>query len=272
MHTWMTMIDTWANSLRAQAQSPETIRRRREQLTRLAREHADRDPLSLTLTDLTNWLGSHTWAPETMRQNRASIRSFYTWAHATGQTDTNPAAQLPAVKAPAPKKRAAPIETVTAALRTADARSHLMLILSASQGLRRAEVAAIHADDIIRTSAGWVLIVHGKGSKQREIPLPKILAAKMLKAANGGFVFPGQDNGHLSPRWVGTLVREALGRKATMHQLRHLCANELHATTGDLILVQEMLGHSSVATTQRYVSRPSTELRAALATQFDNLS
>ena len=50
-----------------------------------------------------------------------------------------------------------------------------------------------------------------------------------------------------------------------MHQLRHLCATEVHEQTHDLRLVQTLLGHASLATTQRYVKVDDTKIREAIS-------
>ena len=71
-----------------------------------------------------------------------------------------------------------------------------------------------------------------------------------------GYAFPGADDGHLSPRWVGKIVAELLPGTATMHQLRHRFATRAYAVDRDVLTVQQLLGHASPATTQRYVVVP----------------
>jgi site-specific recombinase XerD len=119
---------------------------------------------------------------------------------------------------------------------------------------------------MIREDSGWSLIVHGKGLRDRVVPIPEDLA-QILRAAPPGYLFPGLSNGHLSAHWVGTLVSRALADGTTMHQLRHLCATEIHNQTHDLRLVQTLLGHTSVATTQRYVAVDDTKIREAVSTR-----
>ncbi|WP_300343331.1 tyrosine-type recombinase/integrase [Nesterenkonia sp.] len=152
----------------------------------------------------------------------------------------------------------------TAVQRADNPQVALMIRLANELGMRRAEVAQVHPkNDLVRDLAGWSLIVHGKGSRNRVLPLPDDLA-EILRAAPDGYLFPGP-NGHLSPHWVGTLVARALGDGTTMHQLRHLCATEIHEQTRDLRLVQNMLGHASLATTQRYVAVDDSKVREAIS-------
>lgn len=140
-----------------------------------------------------------------------------------------------------------------------------MLRLANEPGMRRGEVAQVHpAHDLLHDTAGWSLIVHGKGLRERVLPLPGELAA-LLQEAGDGYLFPSPTGGHLTAHWVGSLVSRALGEGTTMHQLRHLCATELHNDTHDVRLVQVALGHASLATTQRYLSVDRRLMRSAIA-------
>ena len=96
------------------------------------------------------------------------------------------------------------------------------------------------------------------------MPLEDSLAAAVRFACAGGWAFPGQDSGHLSPPWVGKLAGRLLPAGWTLHTLRHRFASRAYAGTGDLIAVQQLLGHASVATTQRYVQPPQDSLRRAV--------
>ncbi|MEV7972874.1 site-specific integrase [Cellulomonas sp. NPDC089187] len=176
----------------------------------------------------------------------------------------NVADQLPVIPPALPRPKPAAPELVAFALRDPDKRVRLMVRLGNDVGLRRGEVAAGHSDDLFQDLDGWSLRVHGKGSREGTVPLPDDLA-RALRALGPGYFFPGRDNGHLSARWVGKLVKRALGGEATMHQLRHLCATQLHQDTKDLRMVQELLRHASLTTTQRYVAVPNGALRAAVS-------
>jgi integrase/recombinase XerC len=139
-------------------------------------------------------------------------------------------------------------------------REQLMLRLAAEMGLRRAEVAVIHSRDIFEDMGGHSLTVHGKGGKERDVPLPPGLASQ-IRAEGTGYLFPGDDAGHLSPRWVGKLVTLLLPDELTMHTLRHRFATRAYAVDKDVFVVQELLGHASPATTRRYVLVPRDGLR-----------
>ncbi|WP_435277917.1 tyrosine-type recombinase/integrase [Rhodococcus yananensis] len=130
--------------------------------------------------------------------------------------------------------------------------------------MRRGEVAQVHPEnDMVPDVVGWSLIVHGKGQRKRVLPLPNDLA-DALHEAGPGYLFPSPAGGHLSAHWVGTLVSRALADGTTMHQLRHLCATEIHDQTHDVRLVQVLLGHASLATTQRYLAVDDAKVRDAV--------
>ena len=266
MNTWEPLITEWGIALRAARRSPETIKLRTYHLRRLAAWAGKRGPWTLTLDDLLHWTGSNDWERETARSVRSSLRQFWAWGVGTGRTLVNVANGLPVIPPTPPRPKPAHPRVVARALNDAEPRVALMVWLTNDLGLRRAETARGHSDDVEPDLLGYALRVHGKGSRERVIPLPDELARALL-ALPPGFFFPGRESGHLSAKWVGRLVKRALGDEATMHQLRHLAATELHARTKNLRLVQEVLGHASVATTERYVAVQNDEVRAALASR-----
>jgi len=263
---WPDELDAFTLALHAAGRARQTVELRRYHLERLARWARPRGlgPWSLTLDDLLTWTGAQRWSSETRRSYRASLRAFWRWGVLTGRTTHDVAAGLPSIPPAQPQPRPAPPEAVVTALHEADRLTWLMIRLGVELGMRRGEVAQVHSDDLLRDLTGWSLRVHGKGGKLRVIPLPDSLA-RALRRLPAGYAFPGNDGGHLSPRWVGKRVSRMLPAGVTMHQLRHLCATEVHEETRDMRLVQELLGHASIATTQRYVKVNDDRMRAAVA-------
>lgn len=272
-HNWVALIDDYVNHLRAADRSPNTISTRRTHLERLARgipcdpEHVDLDALS-------RFYAAQDWATEYRRSHRASAVGFFSWAHSTGRLPADPTAQLPRVAPAKPSPKPAPDSVWREAQIAADARTLTMLRLANEAGMRRAEVAVCSTDDLVETVAGWNLIVHGKGRKDRVIPITDSLAAMIAAGARGhtagarrhGYIFPGDDDGHLSPKWVGVLCARAMPGVWTMHKLRHRFASRAYRGSGNNIrVVQELLGHASVATTQIYLAVEDTELRQAMS-------
>jgi integrase/recombinase XerC len=138
-------------------------------------------------------------------------------------------------------------------------------------GLRLGEALSLTRRDHVAARAGR-LIVTGKGRKQRMVPvLPVVAAALDDYVAACPFrhdpLFLGVRGGPLNPRIVqGQLqkLRLMLGlpSTATPHALRHSFATHLLAGGGDLRAIQELLGHASLSTTQRYTDVDATGLMA----------
>lgn len=260
---WGAAIDGWLTWLIAAGTSPATRRTRRAHVRSVARELGAQHPRDVTTTDLLSILGRAGYSIEHRRGLRASLGSFYRWCSTSGAVDTNPTLTLPSVRAATGAPKPATDEIWRHILDTADSRTRLMARLACEAGLRRAEVACVHSDDLIHGIDGAELIVHGKGNKQRVLPITVTLAAELAKTSPfGGFLFPGKIDGHISPDRVGHLVSRVMPRGWSMHKLRHRFATRGYAGTGNLRAVQEALGHASVATTQRYTAVASREIRA----------
>lgn len=235
---------------------------RRAQVRRLERDHPNL--AAVTGDDLVAWLGRPGWSAETKRSHRAAVCTFYGWAVRVGRVTVDPTLELPRVKPARHAARPAPDPVIDAAIARADERVTLMLILTSRHGLRRGEVARVHHDDAIRDLVGWSLVVHGKGGRDRVIPISDTTASA-IRRRGAGWTFPGQVDGHLSPARVGELVSAALAGTWTAHTLRHRFATKAYAGSRDLIAVQELLGHAKPETTRTYVRPPDDAMRAAAA-------
>lgn len=143
-----------------------------------------------------------------------------------------------------------------------------MVHLAARQGLRRGEISRVGADDLVADLTGTSLVVHGKGSRQRLVPLHRDIAAMLTLRADqlgGGWLFPGRIDGHLSPRRVGELVGAELPPGWTAHTLRHWFATQTYAHNPDVLALMRLLGHSRPEVTMRYVQQSTDVLRQAIA-------
>lgn len=270
---WSTWIDPYLTALRAAGRARSTIASRRQVLAQLSRETAAA-PGDLSTEDLLTWMGLEVWdedlgrlrprwSTERRRAVRSTLAGFYRWAHGSGRTDVDPALGLPLVRPADGLPRPAALEAYLGALDQADEQERLMLTLACELGMRRAEVAQVHARDVEDAMVRPSLIVHGKGGRQRRVPIDPYLAMQLRAAA--GYVFPGRIDGHLSPRWVGRRVSLLLGGTTTMHQLRHLFATTLVRRGRRIEVVQQLLGHRSLATTQRYLYVDDDDLRDAVS-------
>lgn len=263
MVSWEKCITDWIKWQAAAGRSPGTLKLRRQQLERLARESPSPDPFSLDLEDLVGWLAHEGWDGTTRRSHRAAVRSFYAWASATGRTNRNPATALPSVPSKRGRPRPAADEAIRAAYRTSDERDGLMIRCGAEAGLRACEIATLHSDRLFRDAEGWSVTVLGKGGKLRDVPLSPRLALE-LRGRPPGWTFPGRKDGHLSAAYVSKRMSWALGAGTTGHQLRHRFASTAYAAERDLRAVQELLGHASPVTTAIYTAVPDQALRRAV--------
>lgn len=264
--TWAKDINDWATALKVADKSPQTIETRTEHLRRFARQTGAGGPALVSRNRLIEWAGSQEWARETRRSIYTSIRAFYTWAYETDRVADDISDALPKVKASEPAPRPAPENVYRVSLANADARTRLILRLAGEAGLRRGEIAQINRDDLTRDLMGYSLRVHGKGGKVRTVPLTEPLAGAVTGYLGCRYwLFPSPAGGHLTPRHVGKLASKVMPDIWTLHTLRHRFATVAYDGTHDLIVIQQLLGHSSVATTQRYIATPPDRLRAAVA-------
>lgn len=271
--SWREPIDGYCLHLVAAGQSARTVKSRRQALARIGRD-LDCPPADVTTAALVEWFGQQRWKPETRKHYRVAAAGFFTWAHRANVVPVDVGAELPAVRIPPTVPRPVPDDAYRAALAAAGPRERLLLRLAAEAGLRRAEAAGVRVSDVEDAYGGPQLRVLGKGGRVRIVPITDDLAAVIRRGAAGHspalaafgpaeFLFPGTDSGHLSPHYVGKLVAAALPPGWSMHKLRHRFATRVFRGSRNLIATQRLLGHSSVATTQRYVGVDDDEIRAA---------
>ena len=153
------------------------------------------------------------------------------------------------------------------------ARDAAVMALLYGSGLRISEALGLKRREVPRQGEGDVLIVTGKGNKTRMVPvLQNVLGLVQDYVAMcpyplpaEGPIFVGARGGPLSPRIIQLAMerlRGALGLpdSATPHALRHSFATHLLSRGGDLRAIQELLGHSSLSTTQIYTGIDSERL------------
>lgn len=273
MKDWDALIAGYVGYLVAIGRPKTTRRLRRWQITYL-QQSLNLPAERITEDDLLGWFEIHEeWKPETRRSYRAGVRGFFTWAHKGGFIPDNPALELPQVKVPRAVPQPVPDLVFADAVGAARPRTALMLRLAGEVGLRRAEVAKVHTRDLRHSSGGAQLLVHGKGSRERIVPISADLAAKIAAGPAGygdnlapavGWLFPSRHGGHVSAPWVGTLCSDAIPGVWTMHKARHRFASKAYRGTRNIRAVQELLGHSNLAITERYTAVDDDEMRAAM--------
>lgn len=220
-----------------------------------------------------------------------ATRGFHKFALLEGLAETDPAA---AVRPPRPAKRlpkALPLADVEAMLAVAGsgetvlaARDRALLEVLYGTGARISEAVGLDVDDIDLV-AGTVLL-RGKGDKQRLVPLgsfartalgdylasarPALIEQGGARATGGPAIFLNARGGRLSRQSAWTILqrtaeRAGLTHRVSPHTLRHSFATHLLDGGADVRVVQELLGHASVTTTQVYTLVTVDNLREVFA-------
>ncbi len=217
-----------------------------------------------------------------------AVRGFHKFAVADGLAVLDPAA---AVKPPTPAKRlpkALPLSDVEAILEAAGApgtalalRDRALLEVLYGTGARISEAVGLDVDDLDAVDA--TVLLRGKGSKERLVPIGSYardaVEAYLVRGRGelvsgtgvGGAVFLNSRGGRLSRQsaWavlVKAAERAGVTRDVSPHTLRHSFATHLLDGGADVRVVQELLGHASVTTTQIYTLVTVDNLREVFAT------
>lgn len=243
-----------------------TIKQRMRQIEHLA----GRVPLYMATTEeLEGVLVSiRHLAPETRKSTVAGWRVFYGWAHATGRMDHDPTQPLDRIKVPVRIPRLAPDDKVRAGLERAMLRDRAMILLARLACLRLTEVATL---PIAALEEDYLRVI-GKGNKERIVYanaelLPTLLERRREAGRDAEYFFEGRFGGSMHPMSVNKIITRVTG--CNPHSLRHAGATAAYRATRDLRAVQEMLGHASLATTQRYLHLDDdARRRAAAGTAF----
>ncbi len=243
---------------------------------------APREARAVDVYTLRSWLGklARTHAPSSVARKIAAVRTWMRWLRKRGVLKTNPAEELasPKVRKGLPtflSVDAAKEVMETEAPNASEAgalRDRAMLEVLYGSGLRVSELAGLSRGDVALDSLdGATARVLGKGNKERIVPLGAkcVDAIRAYLAQRPSMVHPktgAQDatalfvsarGARIGVRAIQTMVQKmgALGAgRADLHPhaLRHTCATHMLDGGADLRAIQELLGHASLTTTQRY--------------------
>ncbi len=281
-----TDFDQLVEGFIATLHSAETRRAYRADLNQFARFLADSGvpgPAAVDGLLLRAWLAglhkSHSRA--SIGRKVAALRSFFRHLNREGILETNPAKTLRAPRAERRTPRFLSVDEIFALLdshppRTPiERRDRAILELFYSSGLRVGELVGLDIDSLDRRLG--VVRVKGKGDKERVVPVTdKAVAAiddylehwRAKRAKSGArALFLNNRGGRLTDRSVRNLLDKALtrlaaARRISPHGLRHSFATHMLGAGADLQAVQEMLGHASLSTTQKYTHTSLERLMA----------
>jgi len=272
-----------------QRASPETLRSYASDLRQLHQFLLSRrlvsspvDPGSLSsdaVRAYLQWLDQEGGKPASLARKLAAIRSFYRYLMRRRLVSRNPVDGMRTPKQPKllprvlTKDDADALMNFPAGQTVGALRDRALLETLYSTGARVAEVVALDIDDV-RESDGLVRL-QGKGSKERIVPIGEValdairryrqsLPPRFIRASQG--VFCNRRGGRLTSRSVARIVTKYSSRLAggavSPHALRHSFATHLLDEGADLRSIQEMLGHASLSTTQRYTHVATDQLLA----------
>ena len=256
--------------------SPHTLRAYRKDLELFFESSGD----SVDLSDVRGFVASEInrgQKKSTASRRLAALRSFCKYLNREGIMKKNPAKLISSPKLPKQLPRFLTVDEVFGLVEKPDGlgfmeqRDRAMLELMYSSGLRVAELSSLNLDDI-NLDEGLVKVM-GKGRKERIVPvggkaqeaLRSYLVEKMLQKKGDKALFVSRNGKRLDTRGVRRIVRKyslALGLpgKVSPHTLRHTFATHLLQSGADLRVIQELLGHSSLSTTQKYTHLDITHL------------
>jgi integrase len=188
----------------------------------------------------------------------ANFAAFYRFLAVQGLVEEDPTEKMVRPKLRRSLPRPAPTNDLRRILEIAPPKERCWVLLAAFQGLRCQEIAGLRREDVLDADA-LLRVVHGKGDKERLVPLHEEVAAalKGLPMPRTGWLFTRMKGGKYSPNALSMYFNQFLHDnhvQATAHQLRHWFGTELYKSTNDLRLTQEMLGHSDPGTTAVYTA------------------
>jgi site-specific recombinase XerD len=218
------------------------------------------------------YLDTRGYARRSVARKASSVRAFFTDQARRGLVDVNPSNQLGRLRRPRTLPHSLPERSVREILDGLDGRDPValrdraLLEVLYGTGVRVAEAAALRVDDV--RGVEFVRVV-GKGSKERAVPLGRPAREALDRYLERG-------RGHLHPSsdslWVGVRggplgvrgIRRAVRRRAATfpHAFRHSFATHLLEGGADLRVVQELLGHVELGTTQTYTAITREHLKA----------
>lgn len=288
------VLDEFAEYLELErGRSPHTQRAYLGDLRSLFDFAAERAPRSglagLTLPVLRGWLAAQAGtgaARTTLARRTSAVKTFTAWAVRRGLLDSDPATRLQMPKArrtlPSVLRQDQALAAMAAAKSGAQEgdpvalRDRLIVELLYATGIRVSELCGLDIDDVDLRRR--VLRVIGKGDKQRSAPFgePAEDAVRawladgrpaMVNRNSGPALLLGARGGRLDARQARTVVHQTVSAvdgapDLGPHGLRHSAATHLLEGGADLRIVQELLGHSTLATTQLYTHVTVARLRA----------
>ncbi len=227
-----------------------------------------------------------TLAAASINRRISTLKSFFAWLMREGVIEKNPTMALPRLKTPlrlpnyvSEEQMSQSIEHLTEELSEENSftatRNALIILMFYGLGIRRAELVGLNRDDLSEDMTQ--LRVHGKGSKVRVVPVLRFIADHIQEYLNEisrseiciidkNALILSLKGTRLSSQSVYSIVRREMQRmgvkgKKSPHVLRHTFATHLMNRGGDMRQIQELMGHSSLRSTQVYTHNSISSLQ-----------
>ncbi|MFC6233701.1 tyrosine-type recombinase/integrase [Leucobacter soli] len=254
------ILDAFAIYQRSQRLALTTIKNRRHLLDGFSRR-ASLPLLQATTQDLRADLAREGVEPGTIRTERGALQAFYRFAVEDGYLTVDPSAALKPVRVPKNVARPFSVAQIEALLSSGvRRRTRAMILLGYYQGFRVSQIARVRGDDVDLLSGRLRTVA--KGDKVRWVPLHPVIAELALDMPRVGWWFPARDGSDtpIQGASVTDIISKAKRRagitdpKLTPHSLRHSCGTELGEAGVDLRVIQEILLHETIQSTEIYTA------------------
>lgn len=247
--------------------SEATIWARAEVLARLCIFTNDEPLLDVTPETLMRYQRSYAHnSPATVNIYTRHLREFYRWATASGLLRDDPSAALPVPKVHRGKPHPTLPDDMKVIFSCSRGYLRTVYILAAFAGLRCGEVCRLHSRDLYLQTDSPHALIHGKGGKERYVPLLPAVVSEI--GWTKGHIIVNRSGHPMSP---ASLSAESsrfltnLGLQTTLHSLRHYFGTEAYRITHDPLLVRDLMGHESVASTEIYTDSNTDRAHEKLA-------
>jgi site-specific recombinase XerD len=247
------------------------IRSRQRAVERLA-GFLSRDAATATTDELLDYVAR---MPRTTNRSKyaeiSHLACFFAWAHLHGHIPSDPCRMVPRPKLSRLLPRPMSEADVAVAIENAPPRVRLWLVLAGFEGLRACEIASLDRSDVLDNAAMPALIAHGKGRKDRIVPLGERALAELraygLPSRGPLFLRMDRRPGRTSAHRVSVVANDYLhgmGITDTLHSLRHRFATLTYDATRDILVVGALLGHVDPASTAGYAAYSDARAQAAV--------
>lgn len=249
------LLPRWEASQSYRGLSQRTIEERAAAVAKYAQATGE-PPLGFTRAGMEKWIGRPGLKPGSKWTYSQHLRAWHVWLLKEKLRPDDPMIDMDRPRKP--KSTPRPVENyeLTALLervRHVEGPARMMVLLAAYAGLRVHEIAKIHGRDYDPETG--TLVVLGKGEKEVLLDMHPAIRAEAAKYPRLGWWFRGRTDGHVERHYVSKMIREVMrsaGVASTPHALRHWYATALVENGEDIRMVQELMRHESLTSTQIY--------------------